>query len=87
MWRLTCRWDSDGHPLLHSLNGNVGRQAWVYDEKAGTPTQRETVERLRQEFAANRLQQKHSSDELLRLVLPPPCSVSCALPARPLAPV
>lgn len=26
MWRFTTAWDSDGHPLLHSLNGNVGRQ-------------------------------------------------------------
>ncbi|KAI7837939.1 hypothetical protein COHA_008245 [Chlorella ohadii] len=67
MWRFTTAWDSDGHPLLHSLNGNVGRQVWVWDPAAGTPEQRKRVEELRQRFVDNRLTQKHSSDELLRL--------------------
>jgi hypothetical protein len=66
MWRFTTGWDSDGHPLLHSLNGNVGRQVWVYEPDAGTPEERARVEELRASFTKNRLQQKHSSDELLR---------------------
>jgi cycloartenol synthase len=66
MWKFTPASDSDGHPLLHSLNGNKGRQVWVYDENAGTPEERALVEEARRKFTANRLQQKHSSDELLR---------------------
>ncbi|PRW45118.1 Cycloartenol synthase isoform A [Chlorella sorokiniana] len=67
MWRFTTAWDSDGHPLLHSLNGNVGRQVWVWDPAAGTPEQRKRAEELRKQFAENRLTQKHSADELLRM--------------------
>ena len=66
MWKFRTAWDSDGHPLLHSLNGNVGRQVWVYDPEAGTPEERARAEELRRKFAENRLQQKHSADELLR---------------------
>lgn len=66
MWRFTTASNSDGHPLLHSLNENQGRQVWVYDENAGTPEERAQVELARQKFTANRLTQKHSSDELLR---------------------
>lgn len=66
MWRFTTAWDSDGHPLLRSLNGHVGRQVWVWDPEAGTPEERARVERLRRDFAANRHTQKHSADELLR---------------------
>lgn len=66
MWKFTTAWDSDKHPLLHSLNGNVGRQVWVWDAQAGTPEERAKVEQLRAQFAENRLKQKHSADELLR---------------------
>jgi cycloartenol synthase len=66
MWKFTTASDSDGHPLLRSLNGNIGRQVWEYDANAGTPEERAHVERLREQFTANRLTQKHSSDELLR---------------------
>ncbi|GAB4817280.1 hypothetical protein N2152v2_004326 [Parachlorella kessleri] len=67
MWRLTCAGDAPDHPLLHTLNGKVGRQVWVYDANAGSAEDREQVERLRANFAATRLDNKDSSDELLRL--------------------
>ncbi len=70
MWRFRAAWDSDGHPLLHSLNGNVGRQTWVYEPDAGTQSERARVEALRRTFADNRQQQKHSADELLRWGMP-----------------
>ena len=66
MWKFTTASDSDGHPLLRSLNGNIGRQVWVYDEAAGTPGERAKVEAAREKFTQKRHQQKHSSDELLR---------------------
>jgi hypothetical protein len=68
MWKFKSAWDSDGNPFLTSLNGNVGRQTWVYDANAGTDEDRETIEKLRQEFVKHRHTQKHSSDELLRYV-------------------
>lgn len=67
MWRLHHQDDNDGDPLLRSLNGNVGRQVWRFDEKAGTAAERQEVERLRERFTSNRFEQAHSSDELLRL--------------------
>ena len=67
MWKFVSAGNSGGNPLLHSLNGNKGRQTWEFDPKAGTAEQRAQVERLRQEFAANRDTQHHSADELLRL--------------------
>ena len=66
MWSFKSAWDSDGHPLLHSLNGNIGRQTWVFDPTAGTDEDRSAIEKLREEFRRNRHEQKHSSDELLR---------------------
>ena len=68
MWKFAPASDSDGHPLLRSLNNNIGRQVWVYDPEAGTPEERAAVEEAREKFAANRLTQKHSSDALLRQV-------------------
>ncbi|KAI3426296.1 hypothetical protein D9Q98_008669 [Chlorella vulgaris] len=53
--------------LFTFLNGNIGRQTWVYDADAGSSEERARVDELRSEFAANRLLQKHSADELLRL--------------------
>lgn len=66
MWSFKSAWDSDGHPLLHSLNGNIGRQTWVFDPDAGTDEDRAAIEKLREDFRRNRHEQKHSSDELLR---------------------
>ena len=69
MWKFAPASDSDGHPLLRSLNNNIGRQAWVYDPNAGTPEERKAVEEAQAKFTANRFTQKDSSDELLRCVL------------------
>jgi hypothetical protein len=66
MWKFAPASDSDGHPLLRSLNGNKGRQVWVYDPEAGTSEERAAVDNARAAFAANRHHQKHSSDQLLR---------------------
>ena len=66
MWVFKTASDSGGHPLLHSLNGNVGRQTWEWDPEAGTPEERARVEELRAQFTKNRLTQKSSADELLR---------------------
>lgn len=67
MWKLTTCYDSNGDPLLTSRNEHTGRQVWVYDAAAGSSEERAIVEGLRDEFTKNRLQQRHSSDELLRL--------------------
>lgn len=66
MWQFRSASDAGG-PHLVSLNDNKGRQTWEFDPSAGTPEQRERVEQLRSAFTANRHQQKHSADELLRL--------------------
>lgn len=66
MWQFRSASDAGG-PHLVSLNDNKGRQTWEFDPSAGTPEQRARVEQLRSAFTANRHQQKHSSDELLRL--------------------
>lgn len=66
MWKFVPAYDSDGHPLLRSLNNNIGRQVWVYDPEAGTQEEKAQVEELQKEFTANRIKQKHSGDELLR---------------------
>lgn len=66
MWRFLSASDYGG-PHLTSLNGNKGRQTWVWDAEAGSAEQRAKVEALRAAFTANRHTQKHSADELLRL--------------------
>lgn len=66
MWRLTTCYDQDNHPFVSSTNGHQGRQVWVFDEAAGSPEDIAEIERLQAAFTKSRLQQKHSSDELLR---------------------
>ncbi|KAF8057901.1 GgCAS1 [Scenedesmus sp. PABB004] len=66
MWRFLSAADVGG-PLLTSLNGNQGRQTWVWDAAAGTPEQRSAADAARAAFTANRHVQRHSGDELLRL--------------------
>lgn len=67
MWKLTTYHDNDGDPLLTSKNKHTGRQVWLYDADAGSAAERAEVEQFRAEFTKHRLQQRHSSDELLRL--------------------
>jgi cycloartenol synthase len=54
-------------PRLASMNSHQGRQTWVWDASAGTPEQRAAAEAARAKFAASRLEQRHSADELLRI--------------------
>ena len=66
MWKLETAGDS-ANPYLRSLNGHQGRNTWTFQPEGGTPELRAQVEQLRAAFTANRLKQRHSSDELLRL--------------------
>lgn len=67
MWRLKCASDSNPHPYLRSLNDFEGRQVWEFDAHGGTSAEREAIKRAQDAFTANRLNNKHSSDLLLRL--------------------
>lgn len=58
---------SGSKELLFSTNHHQGRQTWEWHPNAGSPEERARAEELRANFARHRLQQKHSSDELLRL--------------------
>lgn len=67
MWKLTTCYDGGRDPFLSTLNGHIGRQVWVFDESAGSPSELAEVEKLRKTFTEKRHVQRHSSDELLRL--------------------
>ncbi|GLT97446.1 hypothetical protein SLE2022_150110 [Rubroshorea leprosula] len=66
MWKLKIAEDG---PWLTTLNNHIGRQHWEFDPEAGTPEEREEVERLRQEFKKNRFKVKQSADLLMRMQL------------------
>lgn len=68
MWKLKIA-DGSGpfSEYLYSTNNFVGRQTWDFDPDAGTPEEREEVEKARQEFYKNRFQVKPCGDVLLRL--------------------
>ena len=66
MWKLVSAGDSGSHPWLRSLNDHAGRQTWEYVDKA-TPEEKAELNRLQDCFTRSRHQQKHSSDELLRM--------------------
>ena len=66
MWKLVTAGTSGGHPWLRSLNDNAGRQTWEYVDTA-TPKEIAEVASLQDGFTHFRHQQKHSSDELLRM--------------------
>ncbi|XP_019183067.1 PREDICTED: dammarenediol II synthase-like [Ipomoea nil] len=52
MWKLKV--GEGGGPYMYSTNNYVGRQTWEYDPGAGTPEEREAVEKARLEFRKNR---------------------------------
>lgn len=70
MWKFSPSSDVDGlgrsHPLVRSLNNNVGRQIWCWDENAGSNEEKDAVAREQAKFTENRHTQKHAADELLR---------------------
>lgn len=66
MWKFVSAGDSGSHPWLRSLNDHVGRQTWEYVDTV-TPEEKAELQRLQDGFTDFRHQQKHSSDELLRM--------------------
>ncbi|WMV30828.1 hypothetical protein MTR67_024213 [Solanum verrucosum] len=65
MWKLKLSDRND--PWIRSLNNNVGRQHWEFDQNSGTEEERSHIEDIREHFSMNRFHVKHSSDLLLRL--------------------
>ncbi|KAG6575384.1 Pyrophosphate-energized membrane proton pump 3, partial [Cucurbita argyrosperma subsp. sororia] len=68
MWRLKVA-DGGNDPYIYSMNNFVGRQIWEFDPDAGSPDERDEVERVRNEFTKNRLKGFPSADLLWRLQL------------------
>lgn len=66
MWRLKIA-DGGNDPYIYSTNNFVGRQTWEFDPDAGTPEEREEVEKARLHFYENRYKVKPSADLLWRL--------------------
>lgn len=65
MWKLKLSQGDD--QWVKSLNNNVGRQYWEFDQNDGTNEERSRIENIREHFHKNRFHVKHSSDLLLRL--------------------
>nr|GME02465.1 dammarenediol II synthase-like [Ipomoea batatas] len=63
MWKLKI--GEGGGPYIYSTNNYVGRQIWEYDPNAGTPEERQAVEKARQDFRTNRRSGFHVSGDLL----------------------
>ena len=68
MWKLKV---AEGHgPYLYSTNNFVGRQIWEFDSEAGTPEEREEVDKAREYYRNNRRQGVHPcGDMLMRMQL------------------
>lgn len=67
MWRLKIA--EGGGPYLYSTNNFVGRQIWEFEADAGTPEERDEVEKARQAFINNKLSHgvHPCSDLLMRI--------------------
>nr|ARS25031.1 AS1 [Ilex pubescens] len=63
MWKLKIA-EGKG-PYLYSTNNFAGRQIWEYDPEAGTPEEREEVEKARETFRKSRKQGIHPCGDLL----------------------
>ncbi|XP_074285418.1 lupeol synthase-like [Silene latifolia] len=68
MWKLKIA-KGDEDPWLVSVNHHIGRQHWEFDPVGGTSEERAEVERVQEEFHANRFTIKQSSDHLARMQL------------------
>ena len=67
MWKLKRAEDSTSSPLLRSLNDFQGRQVWAWDADAGSEHERAAIKNAQAQFSANRHDESHSADLLLRL--------------------
>ncbi|KAK2974078.1 hypothetical protein RJ640_015748 [Escallonia rubra] len=68
MWKLKIA-EGQG-PYLYSTNNFVGRQIWEFDPEAGTPEEREEVEKAREYYQNNRRKGVHPcGDMLMRMQL------------------
>ncbi|KAH7839805.1 hypothetical protein Vadar_009106 [Vaccinium darrowii] len=67
MWKLKVA-QGQG-PWLYSTNNFVGRQIWEYDPDAGTPEEREAVEKARDDYRKNRSPGHPCGDVLMRMQL------------------
>ncbi|KAF7150058.1 hypothetical protein RHSIM_Rhsim02G0209500 [Rhododendron simsii] len=65
MWKLKVA-EGQG-PWLNSTNNFVGRQIWEFDPDAGTPEEREAVEKARDDYRKNRSRVHPSGDVLMRI--------------------
>nr|GME02467.1 dammarenediol II synthase-like [Ipomoea batatas] len=63
MWKLKI--GEGGGPYMYRTNNYVGRQIWEYDPNAGTPEEREAVEKVREDFRTNRHSGFHVCGDLL----------------------
>ena len=67
MWKLKSAEESENSPLLRSLNNFEARQVWAWDAHAGSEQERAAIREAQAQFSANRHDQSHSADLLLRL--------------------
>ena len=67
MWKLKSAEESKSSPLLRSLNDFQGRQIWAWDANAGSEQERAAIRKAQAQFSANRHDESHSADLLLRL--------------------
>ncbi|XP_060671354.1 beta-amyrin synthase 1-like [Ziziphus jujuba] len=68
MWKIKFG-GGEEDPYLFSTNNFLGRQIWEYDADAGSPEERDEVEKARQHFYQNRFNLKACSDLLWRFQL------------------
>ncbi|XP_060671719.1 beta-amyrin synthase-like [Ziziphus jujuba] len=65
MWKIKFGGGAED-PYLFSTNNFLGRQIWEYDPDAGSPEERDEVEKARHHFYQNRFNLKPCSDLLWR---------------------
>lgn len=67
MWRLRIGAEAGDKTHLFTTNNYAGRQIWEFDEDAGSPEELDEVDKVRQNFSANRSVFKPSADLLWRM--------------------